>query len=118
MTYDRKTILDALKQNRIEHEKTYHDAYEGFKLEVVEQLEASLKKAKAGEAYPVNIDATKPVHYLKDYDRTIRMFEMTNQNQIQLTTEEFNQYVMNDWRWNSSFESSTIGYAAKFRAAK
>jgi hypothetical protein len=46
----------------------------------------------------------------KDYDRVIRMLEMTVDEIITIGAVEFQQYVMDDWTWKEQFTASNSAY--------
>src|SRR5947209_13152067 len=94
LKYRRPDVLEKLKANREKHKTAYDDAMEGFKEAVVKELAEALKLAKAGTEYRLILKQTKPNHYLKQYDRAIAMFEMSSQEEIELSEEEFTQYVL------------------------
>lgn len=39
--------------------------------------------------------------------------EMETRSQIELTEEEFAQYVMDDWRWKGQFAATTASYLGR-----
>jgi hypothetical protein len=39
----------------------------------------------------------KPTSYIKSYDTVIRMLEMSDELVVELTMQEFNQYVEDEW---------------------
>jgi hypothetical protein len=46
----------------------------------------------------------------REYDQIIRQLEMEVEDIVELTAEEFAQYVLNRWRWREQFASSARGY--------
>ncbi|HXM03797.1 MAG TPA: hypothetical protein VN939_14390 [Chthoniobacterales bacterium] len=41
----------------------------------------------------------EPVDHTADYDRVISMLEMSAQDLVQVSAEQFDQYVLDNWRW-------------------
>lgn len=110
LKYNRKQVLAQLKENRDKHKVAYDDAMEGFKEAVVKELAEALELAKAGTEYRLCLKQSKPTHYLKQYDRAIAMFEMSSQDEIELTENEFTQYVLDNWNWSDSFTTTARAY--------
>lgn len=60
-----------------------------------------------GLAYPEN--------YSKDYDRAIRLVELSVYDKVSLNSTEFEQYVLNNWTWKEKFLASNSGYVGNVR---
>ncbi len=50
----------------------------------------------------------------KEYDRVIKMLEMSVDTQIELSSSEFQNYVMDDWAWSDNAKLSNSTYTAKW----
>lgn len=120
LKFDRKVLLKAVRDNRDKHQTDYDEAVEGYKEAVVEALQkkiAFFQKALAdykngGELHPgASLGLTPPRHYMKDYNRVVKMLEMSHEDDIELSHEEFSQYVMDDWKWKENFTQSTALYS-------
>ena len=57
-----------------------------------------------------SLDLKYPEDHSAEYERAIRSIELNVYDKIELTEQEFNQYVMNDWSWKNSFVTSSQGY--------
>lgn len=110
LKYKRDVVLAKLQENREKHRLAYEDAMEGFKEAVVTELSEALELAKAGKEYRLVLKQTKPAEYLKNYDRAIAMFSMSSQDEVELTENEFTQYVMDNWNWSMSFTDTARTY--------
>lgn len=62
----------------------------------------------ASFSYSVNLKY--PESHAAEYDRAIRSVSLNVYDKIELSETEFNQYVMNDWSWKSSFINSNNSY--------
>ena len=47
---------------------------------------------------------------VKDYDRAIGMLEMSIDNEVEITSLEFQHYIQDDWGWKNSFLLSNTKY--------
>jgi hypothetical protein len=54
-----------------------------------------------------------PVSYKTEYDTAIQMLEWDTSDEVELTRQEFTQYVMDSWIWKSSFLNTTSNYTSK-----
>lgn len=106
-------LLEVLRKNRETHQKDYDEAIVGYREAVIKEVKAALKKAQAGEDVYEFVSATKPKSYVKSYDTVIRMLEMSSEDTVELTMQEFNQYVEDDWHWKQDFTATSMLYNNK-----
>jgi hypothetical protein len=108
---NKTSLLVELRKNRELHEKDVRLAEEGYEILVVKKLEQKIKAVKEGKMFRV-IQFDVPEDHLKDYDRAIRMMEMEVEDVIELTEQDFNQYVMDEWNWKDNWSTSNSAYFA------
>jgi hypothetical protein len=106
----RGELLDVLRKNRAAHRETFERATIGYRKRAIEELDASLRDAKEGKKIRRTISLVEPMDQTKDYDRVIRMLEMSVDEVIVIGAHEFQQYVMDDWSWKEAFTSSNSAY--------
>ena len=53
-----------------------------------------------------------PINQIKEYDRAIKMLEMSVDNDITLSEQEFAEYVLDDWHWKNQFTLTNSAYLA------
>jgi hypothetical protein len=117
VTVNKSELISELKKNKAQHEKDLKLAFVGYKEVVIEKLEKKIKAIKAGKLIQqVYFDI--PENHTKDYDRAIRMCEMSVDLKIKLTQQDFNKYVMDEWGWKDSFMTSNSTYFASASSAK
>lgn len=109
----RDDLLDALRKNRDAHRDTFEQAATGYRKRAIEELDASLQDAKAGKKIRRSIGLVEPMDQTKDYDRVIRMLEMTVDDVVTIGATEFQQYVMDDWSWKEQFTASNAAYLGR-----
>ena len=51
-----------------------------------------------------------PENHSDEYNRAIRAVELNVYDKIELSEQEFNQYIMNNWAWRNSFINSNSNY--------
>lgn len=115
VTINQNELLVILRVNRDIHEADYKDAYAGYLETCVEALEEMLKEFKDGERETVQWTEFPPQSQVKDYDRVIRMLELSVDNEIELTADEFANFVQDDWHWKDNWTITNSNYISKTR---
>lgn len=109
-------LLDIVKANREKHMTEWADAVRGWTTETAERLaeEALIFQDAVDNNFPLCIELSgferKPVDHIKEYDRLIKMIELTDEEHIELNEHEFDQYVNDEWAWKQDFTLSTQKY--------
>lgn len=104
-------LLTIIAENRAKHELMYQEALEGFKEATLQLLEDELQKFM-DHPDTIKIIQKKPTHHLKEYDRAIRMLEMHNADEIEISQYDFGKYVEDDWEWKQTWAISNSGYSS------
>lgn len=105
---NKSALLEAIKKNRSKHENDVIIAIEAYKKEAFMQYEAAIILLKnTGKVSRIILQ--EPVDKRDDYDRVLKMLEMSADVVIELDNHEFDQYVMDNWEWknHASFANST-----------
>jgi hypothetical protein len=106
----RTELLDKVKANREAHRGLFLKAQEGFKKAVLEALEKSLDDARSGKKFNNFWSLPEPIDQTSDYDRVIAMLEMSVDDIIVLTSQEFDCYVMDNWTWKQNVTVRNSSY--------
>ena len=118
VTIKKKELIKILKKNRDAHAEEYKEAYEGYKMTCIEELEARLEKVKNGEDFNMNfIDVREPDNHVEDYQNVIDMLEVGEEKSVQISMEQYLKYYKNKWEWHRSWEMSNAHYIGKFKGA-
>jgi hypothetical protein len=110
-------LLETLRKNREEHVTLHTEAVTGWRLAVEKQLKKVLRDFKAGEGLDmVSIHVlTEPRSFEASYTEAIEMVEMTEQEQIRLSLQEFKNFVQDKWAWTNQFVGNA-GYLSAHSA--
>lgn len=108
--YNVQKLRTIVLGNRDAHKAEYDEALAAYKAQLVTLLEKKLAAAKNGEDVSHQINLSKPREYLAQYDRALRMFELTTQEEVELDSESFAQLVMDEWDWKESFSTINNSY--------
>jgi hypothetical protein len=109
---DKGKLLAILKANREKHKGVFDEAMVGYKQQATKLLKEHLLRVQAGKNVRVHIVLTQPVNQTKSYDRVIGMLEMALANEVELSEEDYQQYVMDDWSWKEEFLTSNARYSS------
>jgi hypothetical protein len=104
-------LLSTLKENLVKHQQIFEEALTNYKAKAVEKLEQYLEQARRGERVSEIFHLPAPVNQTHEYKRTIRMVEMSVEEVILLTTQEFDAYVMDRWHWKRNFLAANSAYS-------
>lgn len=107
---NKSELLSKLRDNRKAHRAIFEEACEGYRKQVVAELTAMLDEAKSGKRIRRSVNLIEPIDQTKDYDRAIMMLEMSTDTIIEITQQEFAQYVMDDWSWKNQFTATNFTY--------
>ena len=100
---EKDKLLPIVIENKKKHDDIYDAAVSGYWQKAEEILTFKLEQVKKQEKIDNSLGLTYPVNYSNDYTRVIRMLELTSENNITLTSNEFDAYVQNQWNWKNSF---------------
>lgn len=110
---DKTKLIDKLKENREWHRAEFEKAYEGYRKAMIATLEKNLEAVKNGNGkVEVHIGLVRPQDHTDDYDRAIQMLEWEQASTMELTLQEFTQFVQDDWGWKQQFTSTNASYIA------
>lgn len=103
-----KVKCDELKTrlvvNRDFHIDDYLEMMEYYEIDVERLANELLERVKNRDYSLMTVVATKPESYESDYNAVIEMLEMSVDDEIELSNQEFKQYVMNEWNWKGGFD--------------
>lgn len=110
----RSDLISKMTTNRAIHIEEYNVAKDGYRQKVQEELLKIIESNKTCEYHDIEVHARVPYPetHQEEYDRVIAMLEMSVDDTIELTHQEFNQYVRDIWSWSNSFASNTKTYSS------
>lgn len=117
MEFKKQDLIETISKNRDEHQRIFDEAVRGYKDQLVKELEAHIERIKRGEVIRVYISFPQPENHTRDYDRILKMLEMTPLEQVELGETQFSQYVLDDWNWKRAFLSTNATYSSSAATA-
>ena len=106
-------LISKLKENKTNHIAEYEKAVKAYKLEVAEQLAKLTKLNEQGEL-KIQLDLVRPVNNSENYDKIIEMFEWEIEDEVELTQDEFKEYVQDETYDTREASISNTMYSSKF----
>jgi hypothetical protein len=108
-------LRNKLVENRAAHTADYEKAFVVYRDDVVAALKARLESVEHREPFNLYFNLRSPEDHTADYDRVIAMLNMSVEKEVDLSSDEFNCYVLDNWEWaenakmlNSSYSSRAI----------
>jgi len=105
----KKTVLAILRENKERHCLEFEEGMAGWvsKAKIkLEELLAGLNSDKA-RSIKIEIYLPKPISYEKEYEKAIKMIEYEIRDEIEISTQDFNTYFLDEWNWKENFLSNT-----------
>ena len=109
----KQELIKTLKNNKENHIKEYSEAIKAYKLEALEQLSELTKQAKKGEI-GLQLKLIEPVDNADNYDKIISMFEWEVEDIVELTQDEFKEYVLDETSFSQHAKISNMMYSHKW----
>ena len=89
-------LINTLKKNQKKHIKQFGKAVVAYKREVSKQLNKLHEKNEKGEL-DIRLDLVKPVNKQKNYTKIIEMFDWELDDEVELSQDEFKEYVQDEF---------------------
>jgi hypothetical protein len=113
------TVKERLDEKKVEFSKAIKVAAKSFEKALEEAYEKANEKDNVPSylavtwPYQPHLNLTYPVSHGDEYNRAIRLVELSVYDKVELSLGEFDKYVMNNWEWKGAFLASNVGYAAR-----
>lgn len=110
---NRLELLNIVKDNAAKHLVDYDESVIDFKVLVAKLAKINLKLANTGdlkEIAKMKRIPQEPVAYADNYNRAIRMLELSVEDTIEIEEHIFNQLVLDEWTWKQSFVATGAMY--------
>lgn len=110
ITVTKDRLLKIIHGNREDHEAAYEGAVNKYLKQAATEVAKMAADIKKGKFPNGHLKSLRPVQYLKEYDRAIRMLEMHTEPTISLDETAYAQFVDDEWEWKHHFTSNTLSY--------
>lgn len=111
---DKKRLLEILKKNREEHKGIFIEAQKAYREVAITVLDDQLKAAREDRPFELQrfVALTQPQDHTAEYDRAIQMLEMSVDDQILISENEFMNFVQDTWDWSRGWAISNAPYVS------
>lgn len=110
ISVDKAQLLTTLELNRRDHGTAYEKAKGGYIKVTSAQLKDYLTQLAEGELLIQRFIPAPPEDHTDDYDDVIEMMKWAQGASIELTQQQFKQYVQDDWGWKEAWVTSNTAY--------
>jgi len=107
-----KELLKIIKKNREIHKNAIDEIMIAYREKVIIELDKALQAAKCSKVIITDLNLIRPLNMTHYYDRAIGMLEMSVDEEMEITAEEYNNYVLDKWHWSSVVSSSNSSYCS------
>lgn len=108
---NKENLLATITRNRDKHRTIFIEAQKSYREAVIKELDSMLADARSGKQIRRSLTLVEPMDQTKDYDRAIKMLEMSVDNEIELAETDFRSYVLDEWHWKGQFNLSNSRYS-------
>ena len=105
-------LLDILMENSIKHTNDVREALELRREEMNDYFTHQLSALQGESQYDPkeNINFPMPVNSIADYKKAVKMVEMTQDEIIELSEDQFDKLVMDNWGWKGQLATTSAFY--------
>lgn len=110
---NKSELLKIVLENKEKHIKEYLESVEDYKKGAVKLANEHVELAATGDLAKIAKIKSMPgapTSYEKEYDRAIRMLELSVEDIIEIEEHVFNQLVLDEWTWKQNFVASASLY--------
>ena len=88
-------LIEQIIENKEAHIIAYAKAVEAYKKEALKQLSELTERVENG-ALDIKLKLTTPVDNRENYDKIVGMFEWDIDSEVELTQQEYNEYILDE----------------------
>jgi hypothetical protein len=110
---NKKELLQIVVENRSKHIVAYEESVVDYRSAALKIAKENLELVSTGELDKiarVRMVPTAPISHEKEYNRAIRMLELSIENEIEVEQDVFNQLVLDEWHWKHTFVTTSQMY--------
>ena len=111
----KRILLERLHNNRNMHVSIYAEACKEYKKFCLCTLRERSEDIEEGLLTAIkeflSFDYNHPVSYEDEYNEAIGMLEMSLDEEITITNEQYQKWVKDNWEWKYRWKSNTLPYS-------
>lgn len=106
-------LIDKINENKNLHIAEYNNAVILYKEEALKQLNALINATNNGDL-EIKLNLVTPVNNVENYDKIIEMFTWEVDDIVELSQDEFLEYVQDETDFARSAKFSNAMYVSRF----
>jgi hypothetical protein len=106
-------LTERIKKNRDGHRAEYDEAMKGYRAALIEWFNEQRDLAVAGKEFAAAWEEPKPKDHTADYDAVLDMLDLSLDDEIILSSNQFRNYVRDEWGWMAETKASFSTYSGK-----
>ncbi len=111
---NKKELLQIVRNNREESAKEYSEANQEYERLMIENLGEAINEIKTnGRIKDADIYLVPPIDSSSCYDKIIKMLEISVDDVIELTHEQFSEYVLDNLPWRRYAKTTNQKYISR-----
>jgi|18_taG_2_1085343.scaffolds.fasta_scaffold58069_2 hypothetical protein len=103
ISVDKHKMLDTIKKNMDQHLVAYKEAMLGFEKHYKSVLEDMINRFEFDNEIKSHVSFDIPKSHEEDYKSIIEMLEMSVDDVVYVTYDQFQRYVRDNWEWKKDF---------------
>tara|TARA_R110002072_G_scaffold51190_1_gene137051 strand:+ start:471 stop:806 length:336 start_codon:yes stop_codon:yes gene_type:complete len=107
---EKARLLETLRTNLETHVSAYRDAMRGYRAAMIVELEKLLAAAQAGRNVDHELDLERPSDHSDSYEQAILLMEWETRDELELSVNDFECYVCDNWDWSDTFRRNLRQY--------
>lgn len=104
-------LIVCIKANKVKHVEEYNAAKEKYRLVAIDKLQSQLFAATSNQKFSLHFNQiVKPISHEQDYTKVLGLLEMCIEDEMEITAQDYSQYVLDEWSWSQEFSTSNSFY--------
>lgn len=92
---NKQKLIEQIIANKNNHSAEYEKAVIAYRAEAKKQLEKQLVDLEGG-SLTINVKLISPVNKTGEYDKILSMFDWEEEDIVELSQGEFNEYILDE----------------------
>lgn len=105
-------LREIVQQNRDNHRAIFDKVFGVYQERAETELARLMVDLKSGRNVRLMVTLPAPEDHTEDYDRVLRMLDLSVDTTIALSEEDVAQYVQDDWSWKRQWNATNASYGA------
>lgn len=107
---EKKELLETIQSNMEKHVSDYEETERGFKKHYKSTLAEMINRFDETGKIETFLTFDQPQSHEEDYQSIIDMLQMSVDDEVEITYEQFQRYVRDNWEWKKDFIALSAQY--------